>query len=109
MEGIRNEQQTIQNEFHEFGSEVIKGFAVDTGSIAGVSQSADSPIAQLEAKMAKQQAEMSNKLNTIMAALGNCAPAPAPSPTQPTAPTTATNINQGVMNGTGTVDTTFFE
>ena len=36
IEGIRNEQQTIQNGFHEFGSEVIKGFSVNTGLIAGV-------------------------------------------------------------------------
>ena len=35
MEGICNEQQTIQNGFHEFGSKVVKGF--DTGSIAGAS------------------------------------------------------------------------
>ena len=106
MEGIRSKQQTIQNGFHEFGSKVIKGFSVDTGSIVGASQNqTNGTIAQLEAKMAKQQTEMSHKLNTIMAALGNHTAAPAPSPTQQTAPTTATN-NQGVMNGTGTIDTT---
>ena len=74
MEGIRSEQQTIQNGFHdhEFGSKVIKGFSVDTGSLAGASQNqTDSSTAQLEEKMAKQQAEMSNKLNTILAAFGN--------------------------------------
>lgn len=37
IQGLCSKQQTIQNGFHEFGSEVIKGFAVDTGSIAGVS------------------------------------------------------------------------
>jgi len=45
----------------------------------------------------------------IMAALGTRsatpAPSPTPAPTQSTAPTTGTN-NQGVMNGTGTIDTT---
>ena len=90
MEGIRNEQQTIQNNFHDFGSEVIKGFSVDTGSIAGALQGDASLIAQLKAEMAKQQADVASKLNTIMAALGNQspapAPAPAPSPAQPTAP-----------------------
>ena len=108
MEGIQSEQQAIQNGFHEFGSEVIKGFAVDTGLIAGASQN-DTLIAQLKAEMAKQQADVASKLNTIMAALGNQsptpAPSPAPSPTQQTAPTTGTN-NQGVMNGTGVIDTT---
>ena len=79
IEGIGNEQQTIQNRFHEFGSEVIKGFSVDTKLIAGASQS-DASIAQLKAEIAKQQIEMSNKLNTIMAALGNQSPAPSPSP-----------------------------
>ena len=54
MEGIRSEQQTIQNDFHNFGSEMIKGFSVDTGSIAGASQGDASSIAQLEAKIAKQ-------------------------------------------------------
>ena len=69
MEGIRSEQQTIQNDFHNFGREVINGFSVDTGSIAGASQGDASLIAQLEAKIAKQQADMTSKLNTIMAAI----------------------------------------
>lgn len=55
--------------------------------------------------MAKQQTEVANKLNTIMAALGNQSATPAQSPTQQTAPTTRTS-NHGVMNGTGTIDTT---
>ena len=52
-----------------------------------------------------------------MAALGNCKQVSAPAPaagTQHTAPTTASNgrsnqgssSNQGVMNGTGVIDTT---
>lgn len=65
MEGIRSKQQTIQNDFQQFGSEVIKGFSVDTGSIAGASQG-DTLIAQLKAEMAKQQTDVANKLNTIM-------------------------------------------
>ena len=84
MEGICNEQQTIQNNFHDFGSEVIKGFAIDTGSIAGASQGDASSITQLKADMAKHQADVASQLTKIMAALGNClpAPTPAPSPTQ---------------------------
>ena len=70
MEGIRNEQQTIQNNFHQFGSKVIKGFSVDTGLITGASQG-DSSVAQLKAEMTKQQTNVANKLNTIMVALGN--------------------------------------
>ena len=70
MEGIRSEQQTIQNDFYNFGRKVINGFLVDTGSIAGASQG-DALIAQLKAEMAKQQADVASKLNTIMAALGN--------------------------------------
>ena len=71
MDGIRREQQSIQNNFHEFGSEVIKGFSIDTGSIVGASQGDTSSIAQLKAEMVKQQADVASKLNTIMVALGN--------------------------------------
>ena len=71
MEGIRSEQQTIQNDFHQYGSEVIKGFSIDTGSITGASQGDASSIAQLKAEMAKQQANVASKLNTIMPALGH--------------------------------------
>ena len=51
IEGIQTNQQTIQNGFHEFSSEVIKGFLADTGLIGGASQ--NNGFAQLEAKMAK--------------------------------------------------------
>ena len=106
MEGMRTEQQSIQNNFHEFGSKVIKGLAVniDTGSIAGASQGEATAIAQLKAEMARNQAAVASQLTNIMAALGNrlTAPTPAPSPTQQTTPTS----NRGVMNGTGTIDTT---
>ena len=36
IEGIWGEQQTIQSDFHQFGSEVIKGFAAvpNPGSLA---------------------------------------------------------------------------
>ena len=110
MEGIRTEEQSIANNFHDFGSEIIKGFTADTGSIAGASQQGDAAsIAQLKAEMARNQAAVASQLTNIMAALGNRsatpAPSPAPSPTRSTAPTTGTN-NQGIMNGTGTIDTT---
>ena len=110
IEGICNDQQTIQNGFHEFGSEVIKGFSADTRLIDGVLQNQNNGIAQLEAKMAKQHSEMTNKFNSIIGALGNCTPAPAPTPapsTQPTAPLTATNPgNQEIMSSTGVIETT---
>ena len=58
MEGICSKQQTIQNDFHNFGREVINGFSVDTGSIAGASQGNASLIAQLKAEMTKHQTDV---------------------------------------------------
>ena len=43
IEGIQTNQQTIQNGFHEFGSEVIKGFLTDTGLIGSASTQQTTP------------------------------------------------------------------